>query len=99
MNVETWLVTERDGTEYYWSIKGYFSTYVPAKTWGRFEDCYPAEGGELEKVETDLVHIDYGFGVEEPFYYHHCHLQEPTDEQVQVALWEQYEKEVKCGRK
>ena len=95
MIVETWLVTERDDTEYYWLLKGCFSKYIPAKTWGRFEDCYPAEGGELEEIEANLMYIDYGFGVEEPFYYHYCHPQEPTYERIQVALWEQYEKEVK----
>lgn len=92
MIVETWLIEERDGTEYYWYLKGYFSKYIPAKTTGKPEYCYPAEGGELDMVKMYLVYISYGYETELPLYYHYCHPQEPTYEQVQVALWEQYDK-------
>ncbi len=34
-------------------ITGSVSPYVPAKTWGLPENCYPAEGGEVE-IETIL---------------------------------------------
>lgn len=30
------------------------SPYVPARTYGRPEDCYPAEGGEVEVISVKL---------------------------------------------
>lgn len=52
-------------TEYEWDdgkgrvltfrIDGYVSPYVPAQTYGLPEDCYPAEGGELEDWTFDLI--------------------------------------------
>lgn len=35
-------------------ITGHVSPYVPAKTWGPPENCYPAEGGEVE-IESILL--------------------------------------------
>ena len=32
------------------TVEAYFSPYVPAFTSGAPEDCYPAEGGEIEDL-------------------------------------------------
>lgn len=31
------------------------SPFVPARTYGRPEDCYPAEGGEVEVIDVKLA--------------------------------------------
>ena len=52
------------------TVEAHFSPYVPAFTSGKPEDCYPAEGGELEDLHvlqglkgiTDTVDDLYGPG-------------------------------------
>ncbi len=52
------------------TVEAHFSPYVPAFTSGAPEDCYPAEGGELEDLHvfqglkgiTDKVDETYGEG-------------------------------------
>lgn len=45
---------ERGEEEVILTIRGNVSPYVPAKTWGPPENCYPAEGGEAE-IEVVLL--------------------------------------------
>jgi hypothetical protein len=52
------------------TVEAHFSPYVPAFTSGKPEDCYPAEGGEIEDLHvfhglkgiTDTVDDLYGPG-------------------------------------
>lgn len=48
MKVTTEITVERDGAELELEVTGEVSAYVPARTWGPPESCYPAEGGEVE---------------------------------------------------
>lgn len=41
-------------TEKEYEVSGGVSAFVPAKTYGRPEDCYPAEGGEVEDITVTL---------------------------------------------
>lgn len=49
-------------------VQAWFSPFTPAQTSGAFEDCYPAEGGELEdlaivfKGKDITEHVDDLFG-------------------------------------
>ena len=46
-----------------------FSPYVPAFTSGRPEDCYPAEGGELEDLVVYLGDVDVTDNLTEKTYF------------------------------
>jgi hypothetical protein len=52
------------------TVEAHFSPYVPAFTSGAPEDCYPAEGGELEHLSIyldgeDVTHtVDKRFGLD-----------------------------------
>ena len=46
---------ERDGVELELTVRGHVSAFVPAKTFGLPENCYPAEGGE---VEIDAIFLN-----------------------------------------
>lgn len=39
---------EDDGTETEITVRCYVTPYRPARTWGPPEDCYPAEGGDVD---------------------------------------------------
>lgn len=54
MSYEIEFSVERDGEEVILTVHGSVSQYVPAKTWGPPENCYPAEGGEAEIEEILL---------------------------------------------
>lgn len=43
-----------DIKEFEYLVTGYVSAYVPAKTYGPPENCYPAEGGEVEDITVTL---------------------------------------------
>lgn len=43
------------------SIDANVSSFVPAKTDGPPDNCYPAEGGEVEITQVSLIEIHYAF--------------------------------------
>jgi hypothetical protein len=54
MTYEAEFGIERGGDVIVLTIRGNVSRYIPAKTWGPPENCYPAEGGEAEIEEILL---------------------------------------------
>lgn len=54
MQYEVEFSVERGEEEVMLTIRGNVSKYIPAKTWGPPENCYPAEGGEAEVEEILL---------------------------------------------
>jgi hypothetical protein len=49
---ETTMGVERDDTEIDLVVRGTVSKFTPARLYGPSEDCYPAEGGEVEITEV-----------------------------------------------
>lgn len=43
-----------DGTEQKVTVEYEATPYIPAQTYGPAEDCYPAEGGEVEIIKAWL---------------------------------------------
>jgi len=46
---------ETDNKLLVFEIEGNLTPYVPARTYGPPEDCYPAEGGQLEEYQVTLI--------------------------------------------
>lgn len=49
------LVVEIDSYKFYCTVTDY-QAYSPAKTWGKPEDCYPAEE---EEIEWDCYSVEW----------------------------------------
>lgn len=70
----------RDGEDIDIEVEYSITRYVPARTYGRPEDCYPAYGGEVESIHAttsdgDIISltIEELWEIERWIYDHHDH--------------------------
>lgn len=55
---------EVGGKEFSLLAAGYFNPFIPARTYGPPEDCYPSEGGYFELCSLRLLNEDGSLGDE-----------------------------------
>lgn len=80
------------GFEYRWAAYGYMSPGAPSNPLAHPDHRAPHEPATLEDswVELDTVYSFAGLNAfeHEPLYYHRCHAPEPSNDMVEISLYE-----------